>query len=112
MRDALSDLMLEHRKFLLITTTNITAIQLPDLASRLSSSNRINIEQPDDELVKTLIFKLFSNYSVAISNEVINYLVKFLPRDFVTIINIVDSINQDALRSKRKITIPLVKEYI
>lgn len=102
----------ENKKFLLITTTNIAAIQLPDLASRLNSSNRINIEQPDDELVKTLIFKLFSNYSVAISNEVINYLIKFLPRDFVAIINIVAAINHNALCNKRKITIPLVKEHI
>lgn len=102
----------ENDKFLLITTTKIPNIELPDLASRINASNVININMPDDELLQMLIFKLFSNFSVVISSEVVSYLIKVLPREFPQIVNSVEKINQYALQQKRKITIPLVKSVI
>lgn len=101
----------ENSRFLLITTTRIPNIKLADLSSRINSINRISIEKPDDELLRTFIFKLFSNYSVTISKEVINYLIKVLPREFITIIEIIKSLNYLALREKNKITIPFIKKF-
>ena len=102
----------ENGKYLLITTTNLPETKLPDLDSRIKSCNKINIGMPDDELIKMLIFKLFSNYSIIISNEVIAYLLKNLPREFPEIIKSVEELNNFALEHKRKITIPLVKEVL
>jgi|APSaa5957512535_1039671.scaffolds.fasta_scaffold132392_1 chromosomal replication initiation ATPase DnaA len=102
----------ENGKYLLINSTRIPKIKLPDLASRIKSSNRIDIGMPDDELMQMLIFKLFSNYSIVISSEVINYLINILPREFSKIITSVKDINKFALQHKRKITVPLVKQAL
>jgi len=99
----------ENGKYLLITTTKIPVIKLPDLASRINASNKLKIALPDDELIKMLIFKLFSNHSVVISQEVLHYLIKILPREFPEIISSVAKINKFAMQNKRKITVPLIK---
>ncbi|PCJ29568.1 MAG: hypothetical protein COA94_00770 [Rickettsiales bacterium] len=122
----------EHSKYLLITTrklheaslretslrerslheASLPEIKLPDLSSRLNASNKISIELPDDELLKILIFKLFSNRSVVIGADVVEYLIKNLAREFQVIINSAEAINKFALENKRKITIPLVKQVL
>ena len=66
----------------------------------------------DDELMRILIFKQFSNFSIVISEEVINYLVKILPREVPKILSIISEINQNSLISKRKITIPFIKQIL
>ena len=66
----------------------------------------------DDKLMRMLIFKIFSNYSVKVKDEVINYLVKILPREFDKIIDATDKINNFAITHKRKITLSLAKEIL
>jgi chromosomal replication initiation ATPase DnaA len=102
----------EHKKYLLLTKSGDVTFDLPDLVSRLKSVNNIAITQPDDELVKILIFKLFSGYSVVVGAEVINYMLKVIPREFGKITHYTSLINDLALKTKRKISIPLVKEVL
>lgn len=102
----------ESNKYLLITTTELPVIKLPDLASRINSTHKINIGMLDDELMQMLIFKLFSNHSIIITNEVIQYLIKTLPRDFPEVVKAVDKLNNFALQHKRKITVPFVKQVL
>ncbi|NRB11151.1 MAG: hypothetical protein HRU35_06050 [Rickettsiaceae bacterium] len=102
----------ENQKYLLITSCRNLQIKLPDLSSRLNSINKLSINMPDDELVKMLIFKLFSNYSIVVSPEIINYLLMVIPREFDKIIEYIECINKYALENKRKVTIPLVKEAL
>ena len=87
-------------------------LNLADLSSRINSVNKIEISMIDDELMKILIFKQFSNFSIVISEEVINYLVKILPREVPKILSIISEINQNSLISKRKITIPFIKQIL
>ncbi len=102
----------ENNKYLLITTTNLPGIKLPDLSSRIKATNLVNIDMLDEELMKILIFKLFSNYSITVSNEVISYLLKHLPRSFPEITKSIKKLNLYALENKRKITIPLIKKVL
>lgn len=106
------NLLSENQKYLLVTCRMLPEIKLPDLSSRMKSVNLINIQQPDDNMMQMLIFKLFSNYSVVISNEVVNFLIKVLPREFPAIVESVNVINDFALENKRKITIPIVKQAL
>ena len=99
----------ESNKYLLITTTQVPKLTLPDLASRINATNILDIDFPDDNLVSMLIFKLFSNFSVVVNKEVISYLINILPREFPEIIIAVQKINDYAIEHKRKITVPLVK---
>lgn len=102
----------ENSKYLLITLTEIPKIKLADLSSRINSVNKIDISMIDDELMKILIFKQFSNFSITINDDVINYLVKVLPRDFLKILSIINDINRNSLETKRKITIPFIKQLL
>lgn len=106
------NLLSENQKYLLVTSQALPEIKLPDLSSRIKSVNLINIQQPDDDMMQMLIFKLFSNYSVVISSEVVNFLIKVLPREFPAIVESVRIINDFALENKRKITIPIVKQSL
>lgn len=102
----------ENKKYLLLTQSSPVTFILPDLVSRLKSVNNIAITQPDDELIRILIFKLFSSYSVIVGPEVISYMLKVIPREFGKIIYYTGLINELALTTKRKISIPLVKEVL
>ena len=109
----LFNLINEKQKYLLLTSSDRRKnFALPDLSSRIKSVLSIRIRQPDDELIKTLIFKHFSISSVTISQTVIDLLLVNLPREYAKIIKILENINNFALISKRKITIALVKEVL
>ncbi|MGC0371925.1 MAG: hypothetical protein DGJ47_000626 [Rickettsiaceae bacterium] len=102
----------ECDKYLLMTCTKLPDIKLPDLNSRLRATNIININCPDDKLIQMLIFKFFSTYSIKVKPDVISYLLNHLPRRFDAIIESLEVINQYALESKHKITIPLIKKAL
>jgi chromosomal replication initiation ATPase DnaA len=102
----------EHSKYLLITLNEMPKINLADLASRINSVNKIDILMIDDELMRILIFKQFSNLSILINDDVINYLIKILPREFSKILSIISNINKNSLENKKKITIPFIKSLI
>lgn len=103
----------ENNKYLLLTASRLEIdFKLPDLASRINSIARINVMIPDDELIKILLFKLFSNYSIKISFKIQRYLLTWLPRRIDEIIKFVHELNHFALANKRGLTIPLIKEFI
>ncbi|MFK7967957.1 MAG: hypothetical protein AB8B68_02185 [Rickettsiaceae bacterium] len=102
----------ENNKYLLITLTNLPKIELADLSSRINSVNKIDILMVDDELMRILIFKQFSNLSLLINDDVINYLVKILPREFPKILSVISDINKNSLENKKKITVPFIKSLI
>ncbi len=107
------NLINEQDKYLLLTTSNsVDNFNLPDLSSRIKAVFHINLNSPDDELVKTLLFKHFASNSLKVENQVIEFLLKNLPRQFYDIISAARKINDFALMHKRNITIPLVKEVI
>jgi chromosomal replication initiation ATPase DnaA len=102
----------ENKKYLLLTQSGEVDFILPDLISRIRSVNKVVITSPDDELIRALIFKIFSSFSVVVSREVINYMLKVIPREFNKIIYYTNLVNDYALRYKRKITISLLKELL
>lgn len=102
----------ENGQYLLMTAKSLPKFALPDLASRINAVNRIFIEAPDDFLIQMFIFKQFSNYSIIVSNEVVKYLTKVLPRELDQISNIVKIINKKSLSQKKKISIPFIKDIL
>ena len=108
----LMNLSKEYQIPLLLTATHIPKINLPDLDSRIKAIYTVKISQPDDDLIKLLIFKFLSKHSVTAKKEVINYLLKILPREFSKIYEFIDKINNYALTHKKKITIPLIKKVL
>ena len=87
-------------------------IKTPDLRSRLSAATIINILQPDNELLKALLFKHFSDMQITVSTSVIDFLIPRIERSFESVYNVVELINKRSLESKRNITIPFIKEIL
>lgn len=102
----------EQSKHLLITCTEPISANLPDLNSRIRSLNKISIGQPDDHLIKILIFKFFSDNSIKIADNVINYLIQRIPRRFDLMLDYLERVNQYSLETQHKITIPLIKKSL
>ncbi len=87
-------------------------IKLPDLRSRLSAATVVNILPPDNELLKGLIFKQFSDLQVLIQPSVIEFLIPRIERSFEAVSKIVEEINKKSFETKRNITIPFIKEVL
>jgi len=85
---------------------------LPDMRSRIASAGVVNILAPDNELLKGLIFKQFSDMQVAVPPSVIDFLIPRVERSFSAVTNMVELINKSSLQSGRAITIPFVKEIL
>jgi chromosomal replication initiation ATPase DnaA len=96
----------------LFTAGFLKNFNLKDLNSRIRSINKIAIEEPDERLVKIIIKKLFSDRSIKITNEVLNYLLYRLPRSYESINNLVNKTDQESLEQKREITIPLISKIL
>ena len=86
--------------------------KLPDLKSRLMMIQSICINHPDDELLAELIVKLFCDRQIAITPEVLNYIVINMQRSFDYAHKLVAEIDHISMAYKRAISIPIVKEAI
>lgn len=102
----------EEGKYLLMTTSSKPQFALPDLQSRLNSVNTLYLDLPDEQLVKILLMRGFSNRSIKVGIEVIDYLSTRIDRDFYSIETIIEELDKFSLSDKRKITIPLIKEFL
>ncbi len=102
----------EERKYLLMTSSSKPSFALPDLQSRLNSISTLYLDLPDEQLVKILLMKGFSNRSIKVNIEVIDYLSTRINRDFYSIEQIIEELDKLALSDKRKITIPLIKDFL
>ena len=84
--------------------------KLKDLQSRLNIIPSVEIKAPDDELLSSLLVKLFMDRQIMVSPEVINYLLNNMQRSFAYARKIVAEIDNLSLARKRAVTVPLVKE--
>lgn len=87
-------------------------VQLPDLASRLAAIPAIAVAEPDDTLLAAVLSKHFADRQLAVGDEVVAFLVLHIERDFAAAAAAVAAIDQAALSSRRRITLPLVRQVI
>ena len=87
-------------------------IKLDDLASRLRSVTLATLEQPDDELLNAVAFKLFSDRQITVDPSVVEFLVSRSERSLFALGKTVDQIDRLALQRKSKITKALVSEAL
>ena len=66
----------------------------------------------DDEATAKLIHKLAEDLGLDIPDKVATYLLNRIPRDFQSVKNAVTRINEESLRQKHKVTLPLVKNAL
>jgi DnaA regulatory inactivator Hda len=105
----------EHGANLLITACEPPKawdVKLPDLRSRLLACNVVAMGAPDDQLLAAVMVKLFSDRQVAISEDVLRYLVSRIERSFESAARVVDQLDQASMAEGRAVTVPLAKQVL
>ena len=106
---------LECNTKLLLTTEKIfseLSFKLPDLKTRLQSFPVANIYAPDDEFLKALLVKQFLERDIIVAPDVIEYIIKHIPRDTISVSFLVEQADLLSFEEKRRITIPFIKKII
>lgn len=88
------------------------ALQLADLASRLSSVPVARLGPPDDALLAAVFVKLFSDRQIDVAPDLILYLVGRMERSFEAAHALVMRLDARALAQKRPITTRLAAEVL
>ncbi len=111
----LLNLAREHRFDVLITGRTPPGswdIALPDLRSRLRSAALVSIAEADDALLRAVLVKLFADRQLAVSPEVIDYVMPRIERSMAAAALIVDRLDKAALAERRGITRPLAAKVL
>ncbi len=84
-------------------------VALPDLRSRLSASQLLQIAAPDDELMAQLLLKHLHDRGTSIGPEALSYVIKRLERSHAALEKLARDANAVALAEGSAITLPLVR---
>ena len=105
----------EKRGYVVLTASiapKFWGINLPDLKSRILSSTTVNIKKPDDELLSSVLVKLFLDKQILIDKKIIKFIVYRSERSFTSLQSLVNKIDEQSLITKKKININFVKKLI
>lgn len=79
-------------------------ITLPDLASRLKAVQVFELSEPDDELLRHVMVKLFADRQLTIDEKIIDYCVLRMERSLESAGRLVDAIDAEAMARKSAIS--------
>ena len=85
------------------------AIKLPDLRSRLTASPTVRLGDPDEDLMRVLFERQFLHRHLDARPDLIEWLVKRIERTHVALLRTVDLLDQAALESRKRLSIPLAR---
>ena len=85
---------------------------LKDLKSRAKNSLVAKIDYPDDELIKVLLAKNFSDRQIKIDNKLIEFVVKRITRSYGKIFEFIYKIDEVSLKKKKSIDLKTVKDVL
>ena len=70
------------------------------------------IEKPDDQLIKVLLAKNFSDKQIKIDNKLIEFVVKRISRSYGKIFEFIYKIDEMSLKMKKSIDLKSVKKIL
>jgi len=79
------------------------------LTSRFQWGILAEIKPIDDDTTSKIIQKLAKDISLTLPENIVNFLMQRIPRDFISMKEAVSTINQESYIQKKKVTLPLVK---
>jgi chromosomal replication initiation ATPase DnaA len=109
----LLNLTRQQEGFVLITGRSAPAglsVDLPDLASRLRAIPTVELQPPDDALLRAVMVKLFADRQLAVDETLIAFLASRVERSFAGARAAVEELDGEALRLKRPVTRSLAAE--
>ena len=92
------------------STPTTWPVAIPDLASRLRALPTVTVAPPDDVLLRSLLVKLAADRQLALDESVVNYLVNRIDRSFSAARNVIQTLDDEAMRRHRPVTRALAVE--
>ncbi len=87
-------------------------VQLPDLASRLSALPTYTVQAlADTDRAKALQLRAIHR-GMELPDETASYLITRSRRDMASLYKLLDTLDQEALRAQRRLTVPFVREVL
>ncbi len=105
----------EQRLPLLLTSRagpETLPLKLPDLASRLRAAQRAQLGEPDDDLLRRVMTKLFADRQLLVDAAVIDFILLRMERSLEAANIVADQLDRDALAENRSITKRLAAEAL
>ena len=105
----------QNNKYLVINSLkpiNEMNFNLKDLKSRSKNSLVAKIDDPDDQLIKVLLAKNFSDRQIKIDNKLIEFAVKRITRSYGKIFEFIYKIDEMSLKMKKSIDLKTVKKVL
>ena len=85
---------------------------LPDLRSRLRAFTLAEIAAPDDQLLLALLQKYFVERQLAVSDQVLHYLVSRMERSFAAVTALALALDRQSLAGSRQINLGLARDVL
>jgi chromosomal replication initiation ATPase DnaA len=85
---------------------------IADLKSRLRAAPVVVIAPPDDELLASILIKLFHDRQLVVSEDVIRYVLPRMERSFSAARDIVETADRIALAAKKPVTVALMRQVL
>jgi chromosomal replication initiation ATPase DnaA len=82
-------------------------LDLADLQSRMKLAHLIELGEPDDDLLRGVLTKLFSDRQIEVDPTVVDFLVLRMERSLACAQNLVGQLDKSSMAQKRAITKPL-----
>jgi chromosomal replication initiation ATPase DnaA len=79
-------------------------VTLADLASRLRAARPVELGEPDDDLLRRVLVKLFADRQLAVDSAVVDYIVVRMERSLQAANALVDDLDREALAAGGAIT--------
>lgn len=89
-----------------------TAIRLPDLRSRLSSSEVHRLEPLAEADQPAALRHRAERRGLELPDETLGYLTRRAPRDFATLCRMLDALDTESLVAQRRLTVPFVRDWL
>lgn len=104
----------DHRPLLLIgdEAPSLWAVALPDLRSRLAAVPHVTIAEPDEMLARSLIDRALGRAGARYSADLPDWLFHRIERSYGMIAAVTRALDDAALSSGRKISVPWAKEVL
>jgi chromosomal replication initiation ATPase DnaA len=87
-------------------------VTLADLQSRLRMATPIAIGEPNDDLLRQALVKLFADRQLLIEKPVVDYLLARMERSLAAAVDLVDLLDRAALAAGRSITRPMAAKIL
>lgn len=87
-------------------------VNLPDLRSRLDYIPKLQVDEPDNEVLESVVRKLFEDRGRAVRGDIVKHMIGRYERTVPALMNLVSELDVAASREKRDLTLKFVSAFL